>query len=206
MNIRSILSTIYHCLRPIVVKGKNNIIHNRSKIGSGFRIFIEGKNNNIEIGKNCLLTNTQIIMHGNDNSIFIDDKVRFMGPCKIVMGGVSSLVIKYNAGIRGVEFNLNGANIEVGELCMFSYGITLRNHDSHRIINPIDGSVMNSPKDIVLGKHVWVAQNATILKGCHIGDNSVIGFGSIVTKSCDSGSIMTGVPAKVVKENVNWDY
>lgn len=105
-----------------------------------------------------------------------------------------------------MEFNLNGANIEVGELCMFSYGITLRNHDSHRIINPIDGSVINSPKDIVLGKHVWVAQNATILKGCHIGDNSVIGFGAIVTKSCDSGSIMTGVPAKVVKENVNWDY
>ena len=87
MNIRSIISMIYHCLRPIVVKGKNNIIRNSSKIGTGFRIFIEGENNNIEIGKDCLLTNTQIIMHGNDNSIFIDDKVRFMGPCKIVMGG-----------------------------------------------------------------------------------------------------------------------
>ena len=61
MNIRSIISTIYHCLRPIVVKGKNNIIRNRSKIGTGFRIFIEGENNNIEIGKvNANLTPEQI--------------------------------------------------------------------------------------------------------------------------------------------------
>lgn len=206
MNIRCILSGIYHSFRPVVIKGENNILCNRSKIGSGFRILIEGDNNNINIGKECLLTNTQIMMHGNNNSIYIDDRVRFMGPCKIIMEGTSSLVIKYNAGIRGVEFNLKGANIEVGELCMFSYGITLRNHDSHKIINPVDGSIMNSPKDIVLGKHVWVAQNATILKGCHIGENSVIGFGSIVTRSCDSGTIMTGIPAKVVKENINWDY
>lgn len=99
-----------------------------------------------------------------------------------------------------------GANIEVGELCMFSYGITLRNHDSHRILNPETKHVLNPAKDIVLGKHVWVAQNATILKGCHISDNSVIGFGSIVTKSCNPGSIMVGTPAKVIKEGITWDY
>ena len=143
---------------------------------------------------------------GNNNRLIIEDDVRFLGPCKIRIMGGGTLHIKRNAGVRGVEFNINEAKVFIGERCMFSYGITLRNHDSHRIINPIDGSVMNSPKDIVLGKHVWVAQNATILKGCHIGDNSVIGFGSIVTKSCDSGSIMTGVPAKVVEENINWDY
>ena len=89
---------------------------------------------------------------------------------------------------------------------MFSYGITLRNHDSHKIIDPKTQQILNPPKDIVLGSHVWVAQNATILKGCRIGSDSVIGFGSIVTKSCAPGSIMTGIPAKVVKENIIWDY
>lgn len=89
---------------------------------------------------------------------------------------------------------------------MFSYGITVRNHDSHRVLNPETKQVLNKPKDIVLGKHVWVAQNATILKGCHIADDSVIGFGSIVTSSCEPGSIMVGIPAKVVKEGITWDY
>lgn len=114
--------------------------------------------------------------------------------------------IKWNAGIRGVEFNLRGAKTEIGELCMFSYGITVRNHDSHRVLNPETKQVLNKPKDIVLGKHVWVAQNATILKGCRVGDDSVIGFGSIVTTSCKQGSIMAGVPAKVVKDGITWDY
>ena len=51
MNIRCILSGIYHSFRPVVIKGENNILCNRSKIGSGFRILIEGDNNNINIGK-----------------------------------------------------------------------------------------------------------------------------------------------------------
>lgn len=116
------------------------------------------------------------------------------------------LVIGENAGIRGVEFNVEEGRMEIGERCMFSFGITLRNHDSHRILDPSNGRVLNPPKDVILGRHVWIAQNATILKGCHIGDDSVIGFGSVVTKSCPIGSVMAGVPAKIVKENINWDY
>ena len=57
-----------------------------------------------------------------------------------------------------------------------------------------------------IGNGVMITCGAKVLGDIYIGDNSVIGFGSIVTKSCDSGSIMTGVPAKVVKENINWDY
>jgi acetyltransferase-like isoleucine patch superfamily enzyme len=89
---------------------------------------------------------------------------------------------------------------------MFSYGIVLRNHDSHRIIDTSTDQVINQPKDIVLGNHVWIGQNATILKGANVGDNSVIGFGSVVTSSCEPGSVLAGVPAKVVRHNVNWDY
>ena len=122
------------------------------------------------------------------------------------MGSNSTLIIKCNAGIRGVEFNLNGAKIEVGELCMFSYDIILRNHDSHKILSSPNGEILNHPKDIILGDHVWIGQRATILKGCNIGNNSVIGFGAVVTKSCNDGSVMVGCPAQVVKEGITWDY
>lgn len=204
--IRSFVKKLRKALFPIHVKGDSNRYKCQSKIGPKFNIDVLGNNNSIEIGHNCLLTNTSIQVSGDNSKIVIEDEVRFMGPCRIIVGSGSTLIIRKNAGVRGVEFNLNGALIEVGELCMFSYGITLRNHDSHKIINPIDGSMLNPPKDIILGKHVWIAQNATVLKGCQIGDNSVIGFGAIVTKGCNAGSIMTGCPAKVVKENINWDY
>lgn len=204
--IRELYHTFRDILKPIQIYGIGNTFQKQSKLGSKFVIRVSGNNNSIQIGKECILTNTDIRMSGDRNHLIIEDNVRFMGPCKIIMGGNATLHIKWNAGIRGVEFNLMGANIEVGELCMFSYGITLRNHDSHRILNPETKHVLNPAKDIVLGKHVWVAQNATILKGCHISDNSVIGFGSIVTKSCNPGSIMVGTPAKVVKEGITWDY
>ncbi len=206
--IRNILRSLRDCLFPIRTKGKNNRITAGSKIGQGFIIMVSGNNNEITIGKGCLLTNTVVRISGDNNRLVIHDKARFMGPCSIIIGGAeNTLIIGEDAGIRGVEFNVEGGGrMEIGERCMFSYGITLRNHDSHRIIDPSNGGVLNPPKDVVLGRHVWVAQNATILKGCHIGDDSVIGFGAIVTKSCPSGSVMAGVPAKIVKQNINWDY
>lgn len=204
--IRTLFHRLYNHLRPIRVSGTDNNIENQSKFGFKFLINVSGRSNSIIIGRDCLLTNTTVSITGEHNQLIIDDNVRFMGPCRIIMNGNAKLHIKWNAGIRGVEFNMNGANIEVGELCMFSYGITLRNHDSHKVICSETNKILNPPKDIVLGKHVWVAQGASILKGCHIGENSVVGFGSVVTKSCASGSILAGNPARVVKENISWDY
>lgn len=206
MMFRSLIKALYRYFRPIQIHGDKNNYCCASKVDRNFYLDVYGNNNKINIGRNCLLTNTQILVAGDNNKIIIEDEVRFMGPCQIIVGSKSTLIIRKNAGIRGVEFNLDGGGIEIGELCMFSYDIILRNHDSHKVINPCNGMVLNPPKDIVLGKHVWIAQNATILKGRHIGDDSVIGFGAVVTKGCPNGSIMTGCPARVVKENINWDY
>lgn len=204
--IRKLFGYIYNSLFPTRICGQGNTLLNKSKFGKNFHIHINGNNNKVLFGNNCLLTNTNIVISGEENEIIVDDNVRLMGPCRIIISGGGKLHIKYNAGIRGVEFNLNGSKVEVGELCMFSYGITIRNHDSHKILDPKTKQILNPSKEIVLGKHVWLAQNATILKGCHIGDDSVIGFGAIVTKNCNPGSIMTGVPARVVKEGITWNY
>lgn len=205
--IKRLLSAIYDRFRPVRINGNLNSFERHSPIGKGFLCVISGNNNKVIIGKNCLLTNTRIQIGGGNNQVIIEDNARFIGPCKIIIEGENSVLhIGNNAGIRGVEFNLNGARIDVGELCMFSYGIILRNHDSHKIFDLNHTTILNPPKDIILGKHVWVGQDAKILKGCHIGDDSIIGLGAVVTKSCKAGSVMTGVPARVVKENITWDY
>lgn len=204
--LRYLLRSIRDRLQPVRTKGTNNSVAIDSKIGRGFRMMVSGNNNEVVIGKNCILSNTTISISGDNNRLIIRNKARFYGPCQILLGGDGELIIGENAGIRGVEFNVEHGRMEIGELCMFSYGITLRNHDSHCIIEPKSGDVLNPTKDVVLGRHVWVGQNATILKGCNIGADSVIGFGSIVTKNCPPGSVMTGIPAKIVKENINWDY
>ena len=45
---------------------------------------------------------------------------------------------------------------------------------------------------------MWFGENVTVMPGVEIGDNVIVGIGSIVTKSIPSGSVAVGVPAKVI--------
>ena len=51
---------------------------------------------------------------------------------------------------------------------------------------------------IKIGNNVCFGQNCTVLKGVEIGDNCIIGYGSLVTKSIPENSVAVGRPAKVV--------
>ncbi len=55
------------------------------------------------------------------------------------------------------------------------------------------------PAPVVIGKRVWVGSNSTILPGVTIGDNAIIGAGSVVTKDIPANMIAAGNPAKVIK-------
>jgi len=53
---------------------------------------------------------------------------------------------------------------------------------------------------ITVGSNVWIGGGAQIMPGIHIGDNTVIGSGSVVTKNIPSNVIAVGNPCKVVRE------
>lgn len=55
------------------------------------------------------------------------------------------------------------------------------------------------PAPIKIGRRVWIGSNSTILPGVSIGDNAVIGAGSVVTKDVPSNAIVAGNPAKIKK-------
>jgi len=44
-----------------------------------------------------------------------------------------------------------------------------------------------------------------ILKGVTIGDNSIIAAGSVVTKDVPNNCLVAGNPAKIIKENIDWE-
>ena len=76
-------------------------------------------------------------------------------------------------------------------------GIYAVNHslDSKERIN---GGCFGKP--VHIGKNVWIGGDAKILAGVTIGDNSIIGTGSIVTKDIPSNVIAVGNPCKVIRE------
>lgn len=204
--MRNLIKRLKQHFNKVYSIGEYNVFDIHSEYGKNFKIRVYGNNNHITIKEGCSLSNTTIYISGDNNVVLIDQKTRFMGPCKINMSNGANLYIGENTGIRGVSFILDNANVSIGKLCMFSYNITIRNTDSHKVLNLTTNEIVNQPKDITIGNHVWIGQNATILKGVSIGDNSIVALGAVVTKSCPPNSIVAGNPAKIVKTGITWDY
>ena len=55
----------------------------------------------------------------------------------------------------------------------------------------------------IIGDNVYIGAGAVILGEVTVGDNVVIGANAVVTKDVPSNSIAAGVPAKIIKENIN---
>ena len=88
---------------------------------------------------------------------------------------------------------------------MFSKDINIRTGDGHAIVNKKTGERINPSKDVTIGNHVWIGMRGIFLKGTSIGDNSVVGASSIVTKKIEKSNVaIAGNPAIVVKENIDW--
>lgn len=59
---------------------------------------------------------------------------------------------------------------------------------------------LTSKGEIKIGRNVWLGDKVTILGGVSIGDNVIIGAGSIVTHDIPSNCMAAGMPAKVLKQ------
>jgi len=63
---------------------------------------------------------------------------------------------------------------------------------------PVERKLSNAP--VYIEKNAWIGENVSILKGVRIGENSIIGAGSVVTKNVPPNCIVGGVPAKIIKQ------
>jgi len=87
---------------------------------------------------------------------------------------------------------------------MFSADIVIMNTDVHKIYDTTTKLKTNEGKEISIGNHVWLGIRTIVLKGVNIGDNSIVAAGSIVTKDVKANTVVSGNPARQVKENRNW--
>ena len=86
-----------------------------------------------------------------------------------------------------------GNNVFIGPNCGF-----------YTAGHPLDHMSRNKgleyAKQIKIGNNVWIGGNVCVMPGVTIGDNTVIGAGSVVTKDIEAGVVAVGNPAKVIKK------
>lgn len=128
----------------------------------------------------------------------------------VSIGPGVNIIVKDNAHLRigeGTYFT-SDLHIEVmntiiiGNNCAISWGVTIIDDNHHQVLPP--APINHTSKQVIIGNHVWIGCNVTILGGSQIGSDSIVAAGSVVKGNFPDNVLIGGNPAKVLKENINW--
>jgi acetyltransferase-like isoleucine patch superfamily enzyme len=105
-------------------------------------------------------------------------------------------------GVTGQTNLIIAHGLDIGKGSIVGWGSELVDEDFHAI--DYEGK-REEDRAIVIGEHVWIGSHVKILKGVHIGDNSVVAANAVVTKSFEENNVLiAGNPAQIIKRGINW--
>lgn len=183
----SFIKRVYFLLRTqfhysLFFKKKFAFIKSMPRVWGIWNVVVHGPN--ISLGENVVISSADgyrttistIKMAGHEGRIAVGNNVLIM---------------------NGVRIS-SAASIEIGDGSMLANRCYLTDADWHDIYDRTKPVGRAAP--IVLGKGVWIGDSAIVLKGVRIGENSIIGAGSVVRSDIPANVIAAGNPAAVVKK------
>ena len=137
----------------------------------------------------------------------IGSQCRLMGGHYLLEDGGGQLEIGNGSTIMTPMMTvLEGGSIRCGNDCLIAYGTDIRNSDAHSILDATTRERLNPATNVSIGDHVWIGNGAQILKGVTIGARAIIAARSVVTKDVAAGTLVAGLPARVLRESIDWDH
>jgi acetyltransferase-like isoleucine patch superfamily enzyme len=172
------------------------------------KINFTGSNNRVVVAVPAKLRNLNVDLNCDNGTLTIGehpDGPAFGGSIRV--GQDSTVSIGRNvSSTNGVVISaVEGTTVTIGDDVMFASENQIRADDGHPIFDVTSGKRVNRSRDITIGNHVWLAWGATVLGGAAVGDGTVIGYGSVVTRSIPNNCVAAGIPAKVVRRNIAWE-
>lgn len=190
------ISVIYNLYR----KAKYGIIFGFTTVTGRVKAILAGVNlgKGVKFFGSCYIQKSRsAILKIGANSSFrshpISNLIGVNRPCILSVGSNAKLVIGKNCGFSGTVIGcFEQITLENNVRCGSNTLIT--DSDWH-----LDDLRSGNPSSIYLERNVWLGVNVTVMKGVRIGENTVIGAGSIVTKNIPPNVIAAGNPCKVLR-------
>ena len=163
------------------------------KVGRGCRFYgmpktIMQPGSTITIGNNCDFRNFSY-----SNPMLLNH------PCVLfTLSAEAEIHIGNSCGLSGVSIGAR-QKVSIGNNVLVGKNTEIMDTDWHPVnsIDKHDGAI--SDKAVIIEDNVFIGMSCIILKGVHIGRNSVVGAGSIVTKSLPANMICAGSPCRPIK-------
>lgn len=158
-----------------------------------------------ELGRSSIVY-APVILQNAHNIIIKDNSTILSGARMQSYQGLVNSSPKIKIGNNcyiGYNFSaLAGANITIGNNVLIASNVLLSS-ENHSIDPISDLEYMNQPliaAPIKIENGCWIGEKVIILPGVEIGQKSIIGAGSVVTKSIPAYSIAVGNPARIIKQ------
>lgn len=169
----------------------NGVKYGRRLVLHGWPFIFRFPAASIEIGEGCTI-----------NSGFFSNLLGLYQRTIMVAKGNAKIKIGSNTGISGATIYA-WEDIGIGDNCIIGANVKIFDTDFHpvdtdeRLRGKLDAV---KTKPVKIGNNVFIGVNAIILKGTELGDNCVVGAGSVVSGKFGAGEIIAGNPARPINE------
>lgn len=190
--------------------GHDSTIH----VGKGFRAqgleITIGSNVSLEIGESVTACKKVIWGLEDDSKVKIGSATRWVQDGAEIWCKENSVCdIGKKCSFRNDFFVVSrNTQLIIGDNALFGQNVIIRTHDEHLIYDLKSGECINDARylkrEVVIGEHVWVGQDAYILYNTVIGNGSVVGARSLVKGKFPNNCILAGMPARIIKRDIAW--
>ena len=155
--------------------------------------------NSIKCGNKMLISKGVEIRARNKAAIDIGNRVSFGAESCISALNGGHIYIGNDVSIGSKSHIVSHDGITIGEGTLFAQNIHIYDHD-HKFdsLHGVKKKEFNTAP-VVIGKNCWIGANTIILRGTEIGDNSVVGAGSILKGKYPGGSLIVQPRETVVR-------
>jgi acetyltransferase-like isoleucine patch superfamily enzyme len=103
--------------------------------------------------------------------------------------------------VMGQECTISAyQHVRIGEQCVIADRAMFIDFD-HGVVE-VDRPIRQQgiyKRDVIVGSNVWIGYGACILRGVSVGDNSIVGTNSVVTRDVPANAVVAGIPARVIR-------